>query len=171
MKLSVFIGRFQPFHLGHAAVVAKALSISDCLLMINGTSSDKSVENERYRWNHAENFVMYSNSIPCRFHQRISFVELQDQETDEIWCRIVRRYVKTFATDEVVLVGADRDPSTYYLKLFPEWQFVDCNDPTFDVSGTMIRAALDKSDWLTVKAAVHPAVFAYLYDTRRIEQK
>ncbi|MCG8482154.1 MAG: adenylyltransferase/cytidyltransferase family protein, partial [Clostridia bacterium] len=34
----VFIGRFQPFHLGHLAVIERALALSDQVIVLCGSA-------------------------------------------------------------------------------------------------------------------------------------
>ena len=45
-ELGVFIGRFQPFHLGHRAVVAEALKeVGRVLLLVGSSYEPRSIRN------------------------------------------------------------------------------------------------------------------------------
>lgn len=105
-----------------------------------------------------------------------------------LWVEYVRRAV---GTRRAVLCGFEKDASSFYLKLFPEWQFAatseDGREPgevglrlpypsaaqSFPgLSATTIREAMYRRDWGSVAAAVPATVCATLLDfskTREFE--
>lgn len=126
--LSVFIGRFQPFHVGHLHNIRKALTVSDRLILLIGSSSRApSIKN------------------PFSFEQRKAMIEadllLTDIDIDRVIIEPLRDYyydeqawldnVKSAVTkhqqldQSVAIVGHEKDGSSYYLKSFPQWGYVN----------------------------------------------
>jgi bifunctional NMN adenylyltransferase/nudix hydrolase len=170
VKFGVYIGRFQPFHRGHMRTVQTALEQVDTLILVLGSASgDRTERNPWPTWERA-NMIESALGAPSRRRYRLAAVK--DHPTDDAWRKAVKRAVALSmgreVNPEITLFGSHRDDSTYYLNLFPEWGFVDCkHEDDADVSGTALRAALASGDWLTLKASVHPAVFAMLWDEHK----
>ena len=125
--LAVFIGRFQPFHLGHKAVMDHAAGFADRILVLVGSP-----------------FRPRSPKNPLTYTERASFIaaHLQDATVpvavtplvdtlydDAAWARNVRAAVDWHLRDEgldpaqveIVLTGYEKDKSSAYVRWFPEW--------------------------------------------------
>lgn len=139
-KLGLYIGRFQPFHIGHEQIIRKAISECDrVLLMIGSSDESRTVKNP---FTDVERFEMIDKS----FHDAIRFkllpVRLPDFKTDEEWKETVKSYVNfaKFITgaNEVTLYGHTKDSSSYYLKLFPEYNYSEI-EKKINIDATTIR--------------------------------
>lgn len=130
-KTYVFIGRFQPWHIGHQQVAEYALSQSNKLIILIG-SVDQATD--------------FKN--PFTFEQRKLCIEeslqeiqakyLSKQEYKEILVLPVKDYIynnnkwlnevqqtineNIFQNEEVFLTGFKKDSSSYYLDYFPTWK-------------------------------------------------
>ncbi len=71
-KIAVFLGRFQPFHIGHMSIVEKIFADYDSLILIIG-SSDKSGTDEN-PWNLQEREEIIRASIPLELQERMDIV-------------------------------------------------------------------------------------------------
>ena len=122
MKISVIIGRFQPFHEGHLHLLFTALQESDKLIVVLGSANRaRSVKNP---FTTAERKSMIRSVFPEDIH-RIAFVSSPDNLYKE-WSwksEIVRQVNDEIPTPDalVTLYGHFKDDSSYYLKEFPEW--------------------------------------------------
>ena len=139
-----FIGRFQPFHFGHAEVIERALSLSEKVIVLVGSAN--SARSLRNPFTLDERYTMIKKIYPEVIVRGI------DDHTynDSAWIKQVHDVVKdvVLRTDgfqpngmrdyRIGLVGCDKDHSSYYLKLFPEWanETVDFIDP---INATAIR--------------------------------
>lgn len=183
--LLVFIGRFQPFHNGHLAVVRGALERADRLLVLAGSAGR--ARSLRDPFSAAERAGAIRACLSPAQAQRVTVAPLADaMYNDAAWIRNVHRAVAECAAGlfpgreeadlRIGLVGHGKDHSSYYLKLFPTWGAV--NVPNHEgISATGLRALYFGQPWERGAAApeaeavlagrLPPAVLAWLEDFAR----
>lgn len=147
----VFIGRFQIFHHGHLAVIREALRIGKHLvLFIGSANAPRSV---RDPFSYHERSDVISTALTDEFGDdiwgRVSIFPLEDSRyNDAKWIRTIQDHVHKVAADlygvrklDIALIGHGKDSSSYYLKMFPQWDSVDvpCHNK---LSSTPMREAL-----------------------------
>jgi bifunctional NMN adenylyltransferase/nudix hydrolase len=123
----VYIGRFQPFHAGHLAVLQAALQQAPiCVVVIGSAYSARSPKNP---FLYAERVAMLEQSLAADERARVITVPVRDYYNEARWARAVFTTVMTAlttrgitATKAVTLVGHFKDNSSSYLHAFPEWQ-------------------------------------------------
>lgn len=123
----VFIGRFQPFHLGHQSVIHTALQQSKSVIVLIGSS--QSPRSTRNAFSFDERVQMILNAFSAEDSARIHCVALDDRlYNDTRWVQQVQASVSsvTRATQapRIGLIGHGKDHSSYYLSLFPHWDSV-----------------------------------------------
>ena len=151
--LAVFIGRFQPLHLGHKHVIDSALERSDNVCILVGSSFVP--RSYRNPWLFEERKQMILDSFPNDKH-RLIILPLEDTiYNDGQWVQNVQHLVSDavvsrFGPDivhtgrypRIALIGHSKDNSSYYLKLFPQWESVSVPgyvNEDFVLSSTNIR--------------------------------
>ncbi len=154
----VFIGRFEPFHNGHAAVARLALSRARKLIFLVGSAdTPRSLRNP---WTVAERAVMIQAALDGDT-ERLIIRPLRDHLYNEAhWIAGVQRAVAdalrgdaAAADAKVGLVGMDKDASSYYLREFPQWPLVDVQH-TETLSATELRRYLFESGDLDFHGAL-----------------
>lgn len=127
---AVFIGRFQPYHLGHLFVFEQALARADKLIVLVGSSGGPRTLRNPFTF--SERQAMIQAALPDRLKKRIVLKPLQDfTYNDSAWVAAVIETVESTVDQAkkkhgtVALVGHDKDETTYYLKLFPNWSFIE----------------------------------------------
>jgi bifunctional NMN adenylyltransferase/nudix hydrolase len=133
--LSVYIGRFQPFHTGHAALLQRALEIAPVCVVVIGSAFQARTPKNPFTWE--ERAEMIRLSIAPAERSRLRFLPLRDYYDQERWAAAVRRGV---GAGRVALVGHFKDPTSEYLRAFPGWALVSVERQT-PVDATAIRAA------------------------------
>lgn len=142
----VFIGRFEPFHNGHAAVARHALGRTSKLIFLVGSADmPRTVKNP---WTVAERAVMIQAAL-ADAGGRLLIRPLRDHLYNESqWIAGVQRaVVDAIRADggdpgaRVGLIGMDKDASSYYLREFPQWPLVDVQH-TETMSATELRRYL-----------------------------
>jgi bifunctional NMN adenylyltransferase/nudix hydrolase len=149
--MTVFVGRIQPFHLGHKTVIQTALEISKRICVLVGSAN--SPRSHRNPFNFQERKNMILGSFGVEDQKRIIVLPLEDAVyNDSLWVRNVQSLVNNVLSvgslylnsDEIsespsiALIGHSKDDTSYYLKLFPQWKSVEV--PSYrDISGTNIR--------------------------------
>ncbi len=139
----VFIGRFQPFHLGHKSVIDEALKrAKNVIILIGSANLPRSLRNP---FTIAERTAMIKNAYDSATAERIHCVGLDDTlYNDTRWLQYVQQCVKSVTADisnkqvKIGLIGHSKDSSSYYLSLFPNWQSVSVEN-YHQLSATPIR--------------------------------
>ncbi|UXY16803.1 bifunctional nicotinamide-nucleotide adenylyltransferase/Nudix hydroxylase [Chitiniphilus purpureus] len=132
----VFIGRFQPVHLGHLQVIEAALGLSHKLIVICGSA--RQARSPRNPFTLAEREAMLRAALPPAWQSRVFMVGCSDRMyNDQQWITEVQNLVdKVIAVDtaslghraaefRVGIVGAGGGSparQVHYLELFPQWQ-------------------------------------------------
>lgn len=130
-KLTIYMGRFSPFHNGHAEVLKRAAQKADSVLVLIGSTNW--ARNPKNPWTFAERasvinkFADQTESL----RGRVKVLGMRDfPYNDQLWIAnvhsVVNSYVESLQLEaknvEVTITGADRDDSTFYLKYFPEYK-------------------------------------------------
>ncbi|WP_269914106.1 nicotinate-nicotinamide nucleotide adenylyltransferase [Acinetobacter sp. HY1485] len=137
----VFIGRFQPFHYAHLQTVEIALQRSQSVVLALGSAqSERSLKNP-FLAQERENMIL--SNFTSEQQQRIKFVHIVDVYNDEKWVKQVKQKVNevTHSASNIGLIGHFKDDSSYYLKLFPNWQLVPLESLKNSISATPLRQA------------------------------
>jgi bifunctional NMN adenylyltransferase/nudix hydrolase len=151
----VFIGRFQPLHIGHEHMIRHALERVDRLIVLVGSANV--ARNPRNPFTYADRLAMIQSAFAYEISQGKVIVEpLNDHlYSDTAWVTEVQRRVNAIVLDKgnhggfqnagirdfrVALTGFGSDSSSYYLKLFPEWDNIQVDSPYATFHSTDIRA-------------------------------
>lgn len=143
----VFAGRFQPVHDGHVHVITEALKLSEKLIIVIG-SADKA-RDIRNPFSVSERIELIKLSIPEAISKRIEFIPQVDYTyNDDRWIASIQTAVYTISQKEwkagsinVGIIGYEKDHTSYYLKKFPQWEFVEIT-PYKELSSTQLRELL-----------------------------
>jgi bifunctional NMN adenylyltransferase/nudix hydrolase len=144
MKIAHVIGRFQPFHNEHLALVRFAIELADMVIIaIGDTGVCRSFKNP---WTYEERVAMILGSLNATEKLKVRFFYQEDQPYDDAaWVSSLKQSAKTFWPEELLnhqvkplLVGFRKDASSYYLDLFPEWEKIEMNGKS-GLSATDIR--------------------------------
>ena len=123
---SVFIGRFQPFHNGHLNSVKIALMHSKKLIIaIGGYRLSASI---RGPWSADERIEMIKSCLSRSQLKRIDFIVLRDRlYCEEKWVNNLKGEVSKIVGNKepIAIIGHEKDSSSYYLNIFPEWKFLE----------------------------------------------
>lgn len=145
----VFIARMQPPHQAHIKIIEKALKTAKRAIIILGSHRKAAdIENP---WTAEQREAMVRCCFPDA-KDRLAFIPVRDHPyDDDAWLVEVQQKVKTLTdgSRSVVLIGHDKDKTSFYLKLFPQWKFVEVGQIDDDLSATMIRDSyLSENVWL-----------------------
>lgn len=123
---SVFIGRFQPFHKGHLNSVVFALKHSKKLIIVLG--SYRASPSLRAPWSAEERIEMIKSCLSISQIKRIYFVKVRDRlYCEELWIHNLKGEISkvTENREPVAIIGHEKDSSSYYLRIFPQWKFLE----------------------------------------------
>lgn len=140
-EYAVFIGRFSPLHLGHLDIINEALNQADKVVVVIG--SHNKARNVKNPWSSEERAQMITNSLEPADAARMKFVFMRDYlYNDAIWISDLQNKICEATEDaddsKIALIGFKSDATSYYLDLFPHWNYVSC--PTrYNFHATEIR--------------------------------
>lgn len=136
----VFIGRFQPFHNGHKAVIDAALEQAHEVVVVVGSSF--AARNIRNPFTFQERKAMIKAVFPS---DRVKVVPVSDYPYDDNkWVNAIQKIVDATVPNaqDVGLIGHSKDSTSYYLNIFPRWKnHVEVPDVS-GINATDIRKAL-----------------------------
>lgn len=137
----VFIGRFQPPHRGHLNVLKSALSRAERVCVLIGSTDRPRTIKDPFSFD--ERRQMLLSLFDAAERERVTIAPVQDSTyNDNDWLRWVQDAVAAALGDvaqrRVGLIGHEKDATSYYLRMFPQWERVDV-DATEDISATEIR--------------------------------
>lgn len=163
----VLIGRFEPFHNGHLKLVQFALERAWNLIIVLGScNAARSIKNP---WSGEEREAMiracFSEELD-RNNVVIRFVHASDYlYNDNRWLTSIQSQVEdiTDGDDDVVLFGEEKDRSSFYLKMFPQWKHISSGGPIVkDLDATHIRYLYFTKRWRDLALLVPVPVFDQL---------
>ena len=125
---AVLIGRFQPFHSGHLALLKHALQVAPHVVVVLGSAFQPRSPKNPFTW--AERAQTMLAPLPEADRRRVRFVPVRDYYDNARWVNAVQRGVAAELGDaggpgqDVALVGHFKDASSEYLDDFPHWRLV-----------------------------------------------
>lgn len=129
MDVAVVIGRFQPFHNGHAALLRAALASAPKVAIVLGSSFNARSAKIPYNWH--ERTAMINAVLSESERARVVFVPVRDYRDDMHWAQAVQKSVETAVPDatQVTVVRMLNDASSSYINRFPEWETMTVEEP------------------------------------------
>ena len=164
----VLIGRFQPFHNAHLEIVKRATALTNHLVIITGSAAQPRTYKNPFTGR--ERAAMIRNAT-AGLSLNISVNENTDTiYNDQAWAVRVQKIVsdavycaKGPGDFKIGIIGHKKDESSFYLDMFPQWQFVNV-DQIEPLGATDIRDLYFKRDvnMNFIKAVVPETTFEFL---------
>lgn len=166
--ICVLIGRFQPVHAGHLALLHEALRIAPSVVVVLGSAqAARSVRNP-FTWQERETLVR--GALSPELAKRVRFAPVRDYYDEARWANAVVAAVNhtdglgsgRSAPLSVCIVGHFKDASSGYLRSFPGWALHAMpRQGSFDA--TPIRDAWLRGDVHPMQGTLLPNVAAFLH--------
>ena len=141
--LAVLVGRFQPFHRAHLALLTRALALAPRVVVVIGSAFQARTPRNPFTW--TERAEMIRHALPEADRARLSVVPMRDYYDAPRWVASVREAVASLTAGEdaprVALVGHFKDATSSYLAAFPGWT-LDAVDRLPGAGGKALRDAL-----------------------------
>ena len=152
----MLIGRFQPPHRAHLALIWQALekSAEKLVIVLGSAHSARTVRNPLSDAERAS-LIMEMLAGQGLDTGRVRLEAVPDFFYNlPLWVQAVRQAV---GTERAVLHGFEKDASSFYLRLFPDWTLAA---PGFhsQLNAGDVREAMYGGDWQAVERAVTPEV-------------
>lgn len=126
-KVAVVIGRFQPFHNQHAALITKGFEIANNVVVLVGGAFKPRTPKDPFTFIERTDMIgdWYLENHKSFGEAELAIQPIRDyMYSDTTWAENVQRTVAaefTAENTEIVIVGCNKDESSFYLKMFPQW--------------------------------------------------
>ena len=150
---AILIGRFEPVHTGHLALLQHALGVAKQVIVIVGSAFQARSPKNPFTWE--ERASMLLNALPEADRLRTRVVPVRDYYDEARWVKAVQQAVAahTSANDTIGLVGHFKDATSSYLSAFPTWKLISL-ERQGNIDATMVRDAYFGATPATVQAAL-----------------
>ena len=167
--VAVYVGRFQPFHNGHLALLQRALALAPLCVVVIGSANQARTPKNPFTW--AERAEMIGQALEPNDRARVRVRPVRDHSDQARGVAAVRTGVAGLVATEgkrprrrVVLVGHFKDATSEYLRGFPGWA-VESVARVAAADGTQLRNALFSGAALslepTLQATLAPPLAAF----------
>src|SRR5690349_910079 len=109
--IAVLVGRFQPLHEAHLALLTRALAIASRCVVVIGSAFQARTPRNPFTWK--ERAEMIRQALPAADRERVIIVPMRDYYDEARWIASVREAVAALIPPEeaprVTLVGHLKD--------------------------------------------------------------
>ena len=141
--IAVLVGRFQPFHDAHLALLTRALALAPRVVVVVGSAFQARTPKNPFTW--TERAEMIRHALPEADRARVAVVPMRDYYDEARWVASVRDAVASLIDGDtaprIALVGHFKDATSSYLAAFPGWT-LDSVDRLPGADGKALRDAL-----------------------------
>lgn len=152
---ALLIGRFEPVHSGHLALLHEALRQAPQVIVVVGSAWQARSPKNPFTWQERE--AMLLGALPEADRGRVQVLLVRDYYNEAVWVQAVRRGVAehTAPGARIALVGHFKDATSSYLRAFPGWTLIDLPRQG-RMDATTIRDAYFGATPATVGTALAP---------------
>lgn len=156
----VFIGRLQPFHHGHKAVIDKGLELAEQVIVCLGSADAAPTPRNPFTYEERKSVLE-----ACYAGKNVTVVPAYDYPYDDSkWVANIQRQVSKVAVgNKIGLIGHSKDSSSYYLKIFPTWGSVEV-DNVGGIDATKIRESIFTGNASSIYTRVPHTSFVFLQE-------
>ena len=168
MKTALYIGRFQPFHLGHLSVVEKISKEYDQIVIAIGSAQE--CMTKRNPFSYVERWFMIEDTLKVKGISNYRIIPVPDIRCPEKWAD----FTNAIFGDYDVVITNDANTKILFEKRGDK---VECVKPKqieidsgiTEIHGTMIREMISKRDY-RYTACVHAIVIEYLWKIKACDK-
>lgn len=170
-KYGLYIGRFQPLHIGHTHIISKMLDECEKVIIAIGSAQESGTKRNPLSYAYRKGLIM--DTYIWQLEDMI-FVPLKDREhpsDDASWGDYVMARVKEWCelTPDVIYEGEESERTHWYDNLGVE--VVKVPRSVLPISGTMLRDAIARNDKDVAFQYMPMAIREYYNEIRKVIRK
>jgi bifunctional NMN adenylyltransferase/nudix hydrolase len=158
----VYVGRFQPPTKAHVRIMKTALELAEKLIVIVG--SDKRARSIRDPFTSEERISMLEKADGIDQKKAVYIPVVNSDYNFPIWIKDVQEKVaaNVLRGDCIGIIGHEKDKSSYYLRYFPQWDFINQENLFGGLSATSVRDAYFSDDGCKKSEALPKSAAVFL---------
>lgn len=146
----IFIGRFQPVHRAHMAVIEKAAKLANNIIVMIGSSGQARDPKNPFTWQERAQMIKNAKFVGQN-DVYIQCVPIYDERyNDTAWITRLQQQVaiatSSIKNPKIALIGHKKDNSSYYLDLFPQWKYIPVDSVKITYSDGSILKRIDATE-------------------------
>ena len=119
----VYIGRFQPVHNAHVDIIRRAAAMAKQVVIVIGSAYQPRTYKNPFTADERAKMLRYAvtNNVTARVHIEYNRDSMYN---DQSWATRIQELVgkHTARGEKVGIIGHTKDESSFYLKMFPQWE-------------------------------------------------
>lgn len=158
--ICLFNGRMRPVTAAHVGIIVEGLEHAQYVFVTVGSVNEPI--NFRNPFTYEQVREMLRASLTPMQNDRVFLFGVEDHDSDLGWVRSVQRMVSQQAKHlfpdrdaKIALIGHKKDESSYYLKLFPQWDSIAATVQFENLDATTIRDNLYRADAPIEQVSAH----------------
>lgn len=167
-QLAVFVGRMAPLHTAHLRNIEIAASLAERVLVILGSANAPRDEKNPFTNEQRGDMLRISiETLGLTVPVHIEY--MNDMPSNDLWSASIvacaQKYEHPDRAFNVAIVGHKKDESSFYLDLFPSWDFIEVGATYIgdeEMAATTIRHQMFEDNFDSVESMLPPVVFDYL---------
>ena len=164
----VFILRGQPFHNAHLEIIKRCTALTEQLIIIVGSASQPRTYKNPFTFNERSRMIRdAAGSLSLRIQVEPNVDTIYN---DQAWAVRVQKIVNSHTLPEsrVGIIGHKKDESSFYLDMFPQWEFVNV-EQIEPLGATDIRDLYFKHSFNSnfIKNVVPESTYNFLMEFRK----
>ena len=156
---ALYIGRFEPVHAGHMALLQRALASARQVIVVVGSAWQARSPKNPFTWQEREVMLREAlhDAVPGADRARVQVLPMRDYYNEAVWVQAVIDGVTRLTGPDarIGLVGHFKDATSSYLSAFPGWQLIPV-ERQGRIDATAIRDAYFGATPATVQSALAP---------------
>lgn len=169
-KLAVLIGRYEPAHNGHLSIFKQAALLAEKVQVLVGSSFQPRTIKNPFTFVERK-FLIEQMMKDLTNNYQVS--PIQDYSyNDNLWIQEVQATVKAanpgIDDKEIVIIGHEKDESSWYLRAFPTWKFVPLDGfvehGSHPIDATKIRELYFEGHADFLSGAIPKSTLAFMID-------
>lgn len=172
----VYIGRFQPVHNAHVEILRRASRLTKKLIIIVGSANQP--RTYKNPWTSDEREYMLTRAMIGTVDRGSCNVFIEHNVdtlyNDQAWAVRVQSIVNEYVdpNEKVGIIGHKKDESTFYLDMFPQWQFIE-QELIEPLNATNVRDLYFRKDvnMNFIRGVVPDPVFNFLEEWKNSEDR
>lgn len=170
-KCGLYIGRFQPLHIGHTHIISKMLDECDKVIIAIGSAQESGTKRNPLSFAYREGLIFDTFFLSA---DDIVVIPLKDRENpsdDASWGDYVFERVNKWCglTPDVIYEGEETERTHWYDNLSVD--IVKIPRSIFPISGTMLRDAIAQNDKDVAFNYIPMATWEYYDEMRKVIRK
>ena len=170
----VLIGRFQPLHNAHLEIIKRCTALTDQLLVIVGSAHQPRTYKNPFTYAERERMIKDATAgLNLRVYVEPNVDTIYNDQAWAVRVQGIHSKYRCLGTKDGI-IGHKKDESSFYLDMFPQWDFVDV-EKIEPLGATDIRDLYFKRDanMRFIQGVVPESTFNFLMkfkDTAEYEQ-